>query len=69
MISLAGEDVAHGFGSFSLCRCCDMGIGIQSESGGEVAKHTGHDFDIHAVLQGKGGEGVNYVEGFCLRGN
>ena len=35
-----------------------MGVGIQGESGGEVAEHSADGFDIHAVLQGNGGEGV-----------
>ena len=35
-----------------------MGIGIQCEPGGEVAEHAADGFDIHAVLQGDGGEGV-----------
>lgn len=35
-----------------------MGIGIQSEFFGEVAGGVGHGLDIHAVLQGNGGEDV-----------
>lgn len=38
-----------------------MGISVQGESGGEVAEHTGHGLDIHAVLQGDGCEGVAEV--------
>ena len=35
-----------------------MGVGIQGKPGGEVAEHSADGFDIHAVLQGDGGEGV-----------
>ena len=38
-----------------------MGVGIQGESGGEVAEHSADGFYIHAVLQGDGGEGVAEV--------
>ncbi len=35
-----------------------MGIGVQSEACGEVTQHARDGFDIHAVLEGEGGEGV-----------
>ena len=35
-----------------------MGVGVQSESCGEVAQHSGDCLDIHTVLEGKGCEGV-----------
>ena len=35
-----------------------MGIGVQGEACGEVAQHAGYRLDVHAVLQGDGGEGV-----------
>lgn len=38
-----------------------MGVGVQGEAGGVVAQHTGDGFDVHAVLQGQGGEGVAQV--------
>lgn len=38
-----------------------MGVGVQGEAGGEVAQHTGDGFDVYAVLQCDGGEGVAEV--------
>ena len=35
-----------------------MGVGVQGEACGEVTQHAGHRFDVHAVLEGDGGEGV-----------
>ena len=35
-----------------------MGVGIQGESGAVMAQHTGDGFDVYAVLQRQGGEGV-----------
>lgn len=35
-----------------------MDVGVQGESGGEVTVHTRHGFDVHAVLECKGCEGV-----------
>ena len=28
-----------------------MGIGVQCEACGEMSQHTGHSFDIHAILK------------------
>ncbi len=36
-----------------------MGIGVQGEPCGEVTEHSADGLDIHAVLEGKGGEGVS----------
>ena len=44
-----------------------MGIGIQGEAGGEVAQHAGHRFDVHAVLQRDGCEGMAEVMKSDLR--
>ncbi len=35
-----------------------MGVGVQSEPRREVSQHPGDCLDVHAVLQGQGGEGV-----------
>ena len=35
-----------------------MGISVQGKACGEVTQHAGDGFDIHAVLQGDGCEGV-----------
>ena len=58
---LYAEDLSHRICRFFLCCGGDMGIGIQRESGGEVAQHAGHGLDIHSVLQGYGSEGVAEV--------
>lgn len=38
-----------------------MGVGVQGEAGGEVAQHTADGLDVHAVLEGEGGEGMTEV--------
>ena len=35
-----------------------MSVGVEGESGGEVAQHTGHCLDVHPVLQSQCCEGV-----------
>ena len=44
-----------------------MGIGIQSETCGEMTKHAGHCLDVHTILQGNGCEGVAEVMKSDLR--
>ncbi len=52
------QHISHGDCRFFLgCRCY-MGVGVQGEAGGEVAEDGGDRLDVHAVLQGNGGEGV-----------
>ena len=38
-----------------------MGVGAQGEPGIVVPRHGGHGFDVHAVLEGCGGEGVTEI--------
>ena len=38
-----------------------MGVGVQGEAGGEVAEHTADCFNVYAILQGDGGEGMTEV--------
>lgn len=38
-----------------------MGVGIQSEPCAEVAQDAGQGLDVHAVLDGEGGEGVPQI--------
>ena len=44
-----------------------MGIGVQSESCGEVTQHSADRLDAHAVLQRDGGEGVTEIMAPNLR--
>ena len=37
---------------------CDVGVGVQRESRGEMAQHLGQGLDVHAILQCQRGEGV-----------
>ena len=65
--SLQAQDISHGLSCFFLCRCCHMGIGVQGEACGEVTEHAGHRLDVHAVLEGDGGEGVAEIVESDLR--
>lgn len=49
---------AHGLGSLVLLLPRGVGIGAEGEACVVVAQHAGHGLHIHAVLQGRGGEGV-----------
>ena len=40
---------------------CDVGVGIQRKSRGEMAQHLGQGFDVHAILQCQRGEGVPQI--------
>ena len=42
---------AHFFRRLTLHFVSDVGIGVQSKSGGVVAQHPGKGFDVHTVLQ------------------
>ena len=43
----------HGICHFFLGRGCDMGVGIEGESYGEVARHTGYRLAVYSVLQSR----------------
>ena len=45
----------------SLHIVCDVRVGVKSESGAEVAQHTGQGFHIHAAGDGHGRECVSEV--------
>ena len=59
--SLYRQDIPHSPGGFLLCAGGDVGVGVQSEAGGEVAQHTGDSLDVHAVLQRQRREGMAQV--------
>ena len=64
---LSGKKISHGLSCFFLCRGGDVGISVQSEASGEVAKHAGHRLNVHTVLQGDGCEGMAEVMESDLR--
>ena len=55
--SLHRQDVAHSPGCFFLCAGGDVGVGVQSEAGGEVAQHAGDGLDIHTGPECNGCKG------------
>lgn len=55
------QDVAHGLGCLILLLPGGVGVGAQGEPGIVVPRHGGHGFDVHAVLEGCGGEGVTEI--------
>lgn len=52
------QDAAHSLGGLVLLLPRGVGVGAQGEPGIVVPRHGGHGFDVHAVLEGCGGEGV-----------
>ena len=52
------QDGAHGLGSLVLFLPCGVGVGAQGKPSVVVPQHGGHRFHVHAVLEGRGGEGV-----------
>ena len=55
------HEVPHGFRRLVLHLAGGVGVGAQGEPRVVVAQHTGDRFDVHAVLQGQGGEGVSEI--------
>ena len=52
------HEAAHGFRRLILHLPCGVGISTEGEARIVVAQHTGDRLDVHAILQGKGGEGM-----------
>ena len=50
---------AHRLSCLVLLLPCGVGVGAEGEPGIVVSQHGGHRLDIHAVLEGCGGEGVS----------
>jgi hypothetical protein len=48
-----GEEIPHRVRRLLLHGRGDVGVGIESESGGVMARHGGEGFHIHSVLQGQ----------------
>ena len=59
--SLHRQHVTHSPGGFFLGAGADVGVGVQSEAGGEVARHAGDGLNVHAVLQRQRSEGMAQV--------
>ena len=55
------QDAAHSLGGLVLLLPRGVGVGAQGEPGIVVPRHGGHGFDVHAVLEGCGGEGVTEI--------
>ena len=49
---------SHSLSCLVLLLPRSVGVGAKGESGIVVAQHAGYGFHIHAVLQGRGSEGV-----------
>lgn len=52
------HEVAHGLGCFILLLAGGVGVGAEGEPGVVVPQHGRDRLDVHAVLEGQGGEGV-----------
>ena len=52
------QDAAHGLSGLVLLLPRSVGVGAQGKASVVVPQHGGHGFDVHAVLEGCGGEGV-----------
>ena len=57
-LSYLCHEAAHGPGGFVLFLGGGVGVGAECESCIVVSQHGGDGFDVHAVLEGQGGEGV-----------
>ena len=55
------HEAAHLLRRLFLHLPCGVGVGAQGEPGIVVPRHGGHGFDVHAVLEGCGGEGVTEI--------
>ena len=49
---------SHCLGSLVLLLPSSVGVGAEGEAGVIVCQHGGNRFDVHAVLESQGGEGV-----------
>ena len=55
------HEAAHGGSRLVLLLASGVGVGAQGETSVEVAEHGGDSLYVHAVLQGRGSEGVTEI--------
>ena len=55
------HEISHGFRRLALHLPGGVGVGAEREPCVVVPQHTGHRLDVHAVLQGQGGECVLFI--------
>ena len=55
------HEAAHSGSRLVLLLASGVGVGAQGETGVEVAEHGGDSLYVHAVLQGRGSEGVTEI--------
>ena len=53
------HEISHGFRRLILHLAGGVGVGAEGEPCVVVAQHTGNCFDVHAVLERQGCEGVS----------
>ena len=53
-----GHEISHSFRRLILHLAGGVGVGAEREPCVIVPQHTGDRLDVHAILQGQGGEGV-----------
>ena len=58
LLSHLRHEVAHGHSSLVLLLAGSVGVCPQGEPGVVVPQHGRDGFNVHAVLEGQGGEGV-----------
>lgn len=61
VLSHLRHEAAHGLSRLVLLLPRGVGVGAESEPGVVVPQHGGDRFDVHAVLEGQGGEGVPQI--------